>query len=304
MAEERLQKVLAAAGVASRRACEALIEQGRVQINGQPVTELGTKVDPELAQIAVDGKPIRMPKRHVYFKVHKPRGLLSDIGGDARGRGTVADLLPAEIRRVFPVGRLDLNSEGLMVLTDDGELAHRLTHPRFEHPKTYYALLAERPDAGALAQLRQGVELPEGRTAPASVSVVARLPHDLVLGPGPREGVWLEIVLREGKKRQIRHMTAAVGHPTLRLIRWAIGALTLGALAYGESKPLTRTELAQLRELQPPKIESAKSRRPITKAESKKRERAGARVRTDRRDTRSSLRRKQSDSFRSPRGSR
>ncbi|MCC6456606.1 MAG: rRNA pseudouridine synthase [Caldilineaceae bacterium] len=247
MAEERLQKILAGAGVASRRASEALIVAGRVTVNGHVVTELGTKVDADVVQIAVDGKPVKPPKRQVYLKMHKPRGVISDIGGDMHGRQSVADLLPPEMRRLFPVGRLDLNSEGLILLTDDGELANKLTHPRYEHPKTYYVLVADRPPVSALEQLRNGVELPDGKTAPAEVRVVSALPQGIRLAPGPTSGVWLEIVLREGKKRQIRHMTAAVGFPTLRLIRWAIGPLLLGDLKVGESVPLIRREVAALR---------------------------------------------------------
>jgi 23S rRNA pseudouridine2605 synthase len=249
MREERLQKILAAAGVASRRACEELIVAGRVQVNGHTVTELGTKVDPTNVQIQVDGKPVHLPQRHQYIKMHKPRGIISDIGGDAGERQTVADLLPPDSRRLFPVGRLDVHSEGLILLTDDGELAHKLTHPRFQHTKTYYVLVAERPTDLALNQLRRGIDLPEGRTAPAQVRVVNALPAELKLSKGPIEGVWLEIILREGKKRQIRHMTAAVGYPTLRLVRWAIGPLTLGDLKLREVKPLTGREVAALRTL-------------------------------------------------------
>jgi pseudouridine synthase len=247
MAEERLQKILAGAGVASRRASEQLIVAGRVSVNGHTVTELGTKVDPDVVQIAVDGKPIMLPKRQVYLKLHKPRGVISDIGGDTYGRKSVEDLLPPDMRRLFPVGRLDLNSEGLILMTDDGELANKLTHPRYEHPKTYYVLLADRPPVSALDQLRNGVELPEGKTAPAEVRVVQSLPQGLRLEPGPTDGVWLEIILREGKKRQIRHMTAAIGFPTLRLISWAIGPLTLDDLKSGESVPLQRKEVGALR---------------------------------------------------------
>jgi 23S rRNA pseudouridine2605 synthase len=246
MPEERLQKILAGAGVASRRASEELIVAGRVSVNGRTVTELGTKVDPDLVQIAVDGKPIKLHKRHTYLKLHKPRGVISDIGGDMHGRQSVADLLPPDMRRLFPVGRLDLNSEGLILLTDDGDLANKLTHPRYEHPKTYYVLVADRPPASGLDQLRQGVELSDGKTAPAEVRVVAALPHGIRLAPGPTSGVWLEVILREGKKRQIRHMTAAIGYPTLRLIRWAIGPLLLGDLKAGESVPLLRREVAEL----------------------------------------------------------
>jgi 23S rRNA pseudouridine2605 synthase len=249
MAEERLQKVMAAAGIGSRRACEQLIVAGRVKVNGRLVTEMGVKVDAERAQITVDGKPLHLPPRHVYFKVHKPRGVLGDIGDDPEGRRTVLDLAPPELRRVFPVGRLDLHSEGLMLLTDDGALANRLTHPRFEHRKVYYVLVEQRPSEAALAQLRSGIDLPEGRTAPASVRVAYKLPADLQLSAGPLEGVWLEILLREGKKRQIRQMTAAIGHPTLRLVRWAIGSLTLGKLKVGQVQPLTRNEVSALRQL-------------------------------------------------------
>lgn len=249
MREERLQKILAAAGVASRRACEELITAGRVQINGHLVTELGTKVDPETVQITVDGKPVHLPKRHVYLKLHKPRGVLSDIGGDPGDRQTVADLLPAELRRVFPVGRLDVHSEGLVLLTDDGELAYKLTHPRFQHPKTYYVLVGQRPTQEAMNQFRTGVDLPEGRTAPAEIRVVEQLPPDLRLSKGPNEGVWLEVILREGKKRQIRHMTAAIGYPALRLLRWAIGPVTLSKLRLGENEHLSRSEVGALRQM-------------------------------------------------------
>jgi pseudouridine synthase len=161
----------------------------------------------------------------------------------------VIDLLPEEMRRVFPVGRLDRHSEGLILLTDDGELAHRLTHPRYQHPKTYYVLVAQRPPESALAQFRSGIDLPEGRTAPAAVRVVERLPAELRLSKGPTEGIWLEVVLREGKKRQIRHMTAAIGYPTLRLVRWAIGSLTLGDLKLGEHAPLSHREVGLLRQM-------------------------------------------------------
>jgi pseudouridine synthase len=139
-----------------------------------------------------------------------------------------------------------MGSEGLILMTDDGDLAHKLTHPRYEHPKTYYVLVADRPPASALTTLREGVELPEGKTAPAEVRVVPALPQGIRLAAGPTDGVWLEIVLREGKKRQIRHMTAAVGFPTLRLIRWAIGPLTLDDLKAGDHVPLTRKEVAAL----------------------------------------------------------
>lgn len=249
MAEERLQKVMAAAGVASRRKCEEMILAGRVQVNGHSVTELGAKVDADQVQIQVDGQLVRQPERKLYIKLHKPRGILSDIGGDSRGRQTVVDLLPEDLRRVFAVGRLDLPSEGLILLTDDGKLANQLSHPRYEHPKVYYVLVEKMPTQQALEQLRQGVEIVTGRTAPCQVQAVDGLPSGIRLAPGPGAGVWLEIILREGKKRQVRHMTAAVGHPTLRLIRWSIGSLTLEGLGPGEFKNLSRAEVGALQRM-------------------------------------------------------
>ena len=265
MAEERLQKVLAAAGVASRRASEKLITSGRVRVEGQVVTALGTKVDPASVTVSVDGRPIRLSESNSYFRVYKPRGILSDIGGDTRGRRTVASLLPKGAGRVFPVGRLDLNSEGLVLLTDDGALANRLTHPRYEHPKTYYVLVRQRPTADALVRLREGVELESGRTAPAQVEIADGLPARLLLDKGtqsfgaaqsdgwksspPERGVWLRIVLREGKKRQIRHMASAVGVDLRRLIRWSIGPVTLDGLEPGMCRVLTRGEVYSLKQM-------------------------------------------------------
>ncbi len=247
MAEERLHKVMAAAGFGSRRACEQMIIEGHVQVDGRTVTEVGVKVDPANVTILVDGQTLSMPTRHIYIKLNKPRGIISDIGGDTGSHQSVAALLPEEMRRVFPVGRLDLNSEGLILLTDDGELAHHLTHPSFEHPKTYYVLVDEQPSMTTLETLRTGVPLPEGRSAPARVRTVDGLPAELVLGKGPTKGVWLEITLREGKKRQIRHMLAAVNHPVLRLVRFGIGPLTMGRVKPGEWTKLGGREAAQLR---------------------------------------------------------
>ncbi len=249
MAEERLQKLMATAGLGSRRACEQLILDGRVQVDGRVVVELGARADPAKNRVLVDGKRLSLPDQHIYIKLHKPRGVISDVGGDTGGRKSVVDLLPEEVRRVFPVGRLDLHSEGLILLTDDGDLTHKLTHPRYQHPKTYFVLVGERPPIAVLEQLRGGVDLPDGRTLPAKVRVVDGLPGDLQLSKGPNEGVWLEILLTEGKKRQIRHMMAAVGHPALRLVRWAIGPLTLGRLELGQHASLTAGELTSLRRM-------------------------------------------------------
>ncbi|MBW7882937.1 MAG: rRNA pseudouridine synthase, partial [Caldilineaceae bacterium] len=263
--------LMAAAGLGSRRKCEELITAGRVQVNGKTVEELGAKADPQRDRVLVDGQPLRISAQHHYYKVHKPRGVLGDLGGAASERKTVADLLPPEAGRVFPVGRLDLHSEGLLLLTDDGELAHRLTHPRYEHPKTYYVLVESVPTMDALLTLRSGVELPDGRTSPAEVEVVEALPEALRLSRGPNQGVWLRIVLREGKKRQIRHMTAAVGFPTLRLVRWAIGPLTLGRLKLGEWAALTAAEVGALRQAAgldtaPAQKKQGRSKRPVSRA--------------------------------------
>ncbi len=249
MSEERLQKVMAAAGIASRRASEKLIEAGRVSVNGKIVTEMGMKVDLSKDKVTVDGKALRTSNRHVYIKVYKPKGMLSDIGGQTDGRPTVAELLPPGVGRVFPVGRLDLNSEGLVLLTDDGELAHRLTHPRYEHPKTYYVLIDSFPGEEALNRLRNGIDLEDGRTAPAKVDVVDAPPAGLILDEGYRRGTWLRIILREGKKRQIRHMISAVDLFLHRLVRWSIGPVTIAQLSPRESAPLIKGELASLRDM-------------------------------------------------------
>jgi len=262
MSEERLQKVMAAAGIASRRASEKLIEAGRVAVNGQTVTEMGLKVDPANDRITVDGRPLRAKSRNVYVKVYKPKGMLSDIGGRTDGRPTVADLLPPGVGRVFPVGRLDLNSEGLVLLTDDGELAHRLTHPRYEHPKTYYVLIDTFPSEEALNRLRNGIELEDGRTAPAQVEIVDNPPAGLILDEGYRRGTWLRIVLREGKKRQIRHMIGAVDLFLHRLIRWSIGPLTLAQMTPGASAHLAKGEIASLRDMAESKRAPRRSDRP------------------------------------------
>ena len=234
---ERLQKVMARAGVASRRKSEELIRQGRVAVNGRVVRELGTRVDPARDVITVDGEPLRLRAQHTYILLHKPPGVITTVH-DPWGRPTVLDLVQTEAR-VFPVGRLDANSEGLVLLTDDGELAYRLTHPRFEHEKEYHVLVAGRPTRRTLERLRRGVRLEDGVTAPAKVEVLRRAGRN----------TWLRIVLHEGRKRQIRRMAEAVGHPVRRLIRVRIGPLRLGNLAPGEWRHLTRREVEALREV-------------------------------------------------------
>lgn len=235
--EERLQKILARAGLGSRRACEIPIRQGRVMVNGE-VAQLGQKADPNRDSITVDGKPIHVSREDVYVALHKPVGVLSDQGDRSRRFGTVRDLVPVP-GHLFPVGRLDLLSEGLVLLTSDGELAHLLTHPRFEHTKEYHAFVQGQPSELTLTKWREGVVLDGRRTAPASVSVMRR--------EGDR--CWLRVVLREGRKRQIRRVAASLGHMVDRLIRVRIGPVHLADLKPGEWRKLSDRELALIGEL-------------------------------------------------------
>jgi 23S rRNA pseudouridine2605 synthase len=232
--EERLQKILARAGFGSRRSCEDFIRQGRVAVNGQ-IAELGQKADPEQDQITMDGKPVRVVRAFTYIALHKPRGILSDTE-DPRGRRTISELVDVDTR-LFSVGRLDLNSEGLILLTDDGELANLLTHPRYEHTKEYRVDVEGRPSDDVLDRWRNGVYLDERRTAPAEVSILS---HEV-------DHTWLRVVLREGRKRQIRRVAAMLGHPVRRLIRVRIGPIQLGELKPGQWRSLSQHELKQLR---------------------------------------------------------
>jgi 23S rRNA pseudouridine2605 synthase len=237
---QRLQKILAAAGYGSRRACEEIIRQGRVQVNGQVVTEMGTKVDPHRDEIRVDGAHLSGPEEKVYLILHKPPGYISTVH-DPWGRPTILDLVPHR-GRLYPVGRLDAESEGLLLLTNDGQLTHRLTHPRYEHEKEYLVLVDGHPSETVLSQLRRGVKLEEGRTAPAEVSRAGRK-EGLETLPS---ATWLRMVIHEGRKRQIRRMCATVGNPVQRLIRVRMGPLRLGALKPGQWRPVTARELAAL----------------------------------------------------------
>lgn len=235
--EERLQKVLAHAGVASRRASETLIEQGRVTVNGQTVTVLGFKVDPRRDVIAVDGQRLPRPsEKLVYLILNKPRDVLT-AASDDRGRRTVVDLVEVE-ERVYPVGRLDLRSEGLVLLTNDGDLAEKITHPRSHLEKEYLVLVAGRPTTATLIRWRRGEVEIEGRpTAPA---IVERLKLE-------GENTWLKIILTEGRKRQIRDVAKALGHPVRRLERVRIGPIKLGHLKPGKWRRLNPVEVEQLK---------------------------------------------------------
>ena len=234
-AEQRLQKILAAAGIASRRECEQIILEGRVEVDGELVTTLGAKANPQASEIRVDGQ--LLPKvAHVYFLVNKPRGVVS-TSRDPSGRPRVIDLVPPQAGRVFTVGRLDKESEGLMLLTNDGELANRLAHPRYGIKKVYRVQVAGTPGREVLAKLRQGVRIAEG-VARAEWAKVKRK---------QKLSTIIELVLREGKNREIRRMLAALGHKVQRLRRVSIGDVSLGKLPIGDFRELTASELRSLR---------------------------------------------------------
>jgi 23S rRNA pseudouridine2605 synthase len=243
---ERLQKVLAHAGVASRRQCEELILARRVRVNGKIVSELGTQVDPARDRIQVDGAVIHAEKK-TYVILHKPKGYLSDVD-EARGKPLAIDLVPAR-ERLYAAGRLDANSEGLLLLTNDGDLTHRITHPRYQHEKEYLALVEGSPSEETLAQLQQGIWYDGEQLHVDSAKIVrhlgeiARQQH---WNEARRDETWLRIVLHEGKKREIRHLCGAVGHPVHRLIRVRIGKIELGALLVGEWRALSAHEVREL----------------------------------------------------------
>lgn len=237
---ERLQKVLAQRGYGSRRACEELIAAGRVRVNGE-VAQLGDRIDPEVDLVEVDGRPAPVRPGLVYYLLNKPAGVVS-TARDTHGRATVVELVPSE-PRVYPVGRLDAETEGLLLLTNDGELTHRITHPSFGVEKEYLATVEPAPVApAALRRLRSGVELDDGVTAPARVSQ-------------PSPGL-LRITIHEGRNRQVRRMCEAVGHTVVRLVRVRIGPLSDRRLGPGEWRPLTPTELRQLIESLPSDVVS------------------------------------------------
>ncbi len=225
----RLQKVLAQAGLGSRRVCEELIERRRVRVNGD-LAVLGRRVDPEVDVIEVDGAQIGVKAGLVHYLLNKPAGVVT-TASDPQGRPTVVELVPAE-PRVFPVGRLDADSEGLLLLTNDGDLTHRLTHPSFGVDKEYLVEVEGEPHRGALSRLREGVELEDGRTAPAKVALL-----------DPRI---LRVTIHEGRNRQVRRMCDAVGFPVLRLVRTRIGPLSDRTLGPGAWRPLVQDEVRAL----------------------------------------------------------
>jgi pseudouridine synthase len=232
---ERLQKVLAYAGVASRRAAERLIVEGRVTVNGAVVEALGTKVDPDKDAIKVDGKRVAAPPSgRTYLALNKPRGVVTTLA-DPEGRPTVKDYLRGVKARVYPVGRLDFASEGLLLLTDDGTLARDLMHPSRGVEKTYLVKVKGEPDSEALSRLRRGVPLDGKRTGPAKARVVRR-----------GDNAWIEVTIGEGRNRQVRRMLQAVGHPVQRLRRVSYGGVALGRLPVGQLRVLSEAEVGTL----------------------------------------------------------
>ena len=233
--EERLQKILARAGYGSRRACEELIASGRVRLNGQVAT-LGVKADPLKDRIEFDGNPIAASEPLAYIALYKPRGVIS-AAKSPEGRRTVRDLVD-EPGRLYPVGRLDAESEGLILLTNDGELTNQLTHPRYGHQKEYKVLVAVHPEEEQLTTWRRGVVLEDGyRTAPATVR----------LAGFTGKGAWLRVIMGEGRKRQIREIGSRIGLPVVKIIRVRIATLQLGTLKPGQSRKLTDKEIESLK---------------------------------------------------------
>jgi 23S rRNA pseudouridine2605 synthase len=236
----RLQKLISMAGVASRRAAEELITQGRVSVNGEVVRTLGAKADPATDEVRVDGRRLRLDIGPRYILLNKPKGFVT-TRKDPQGRRTVMDLLAGVREYVYPVGRLDYDSEGLLLMTSDGDLAARLTHPRHGVERVYEAIVAGAPHEAALDKLRRGVVLDGERTAPAEVR------RGTVVGKGRQQTTKLTITLREGRNRQVRRMCASIGHTVRQLTRVRMGPIRLGDLRPGHFRDLTATEVAKLK---------------------------------------------------------
>jgi 23S rRNA pseudouridine2605 synthase len=234
--QHRLQKILAQSGYGSRRACETVISAGRVRVNGQ-VASLGQKADPAVDVILVDGNPLAAAEALIYIALYKPRNVLSTVEGPDP-RPTVRGLIPLE-GHLYPVGRLDFDSEGLILMTNDGDLTNKLTHPRYGHEKEYRVLLARRPDEEQLGTWRRGVVLEDGyKTAPAEVRFEST----------SGRGAWIRVVMGEGRKRQIRETGSLLGLPVVRIIRVRIGALKVGSLKPRHWRHLTADEIRALKE--------------------------------------------------------
>lgn len=233
--EERLQKIIAQAGCCSRRKAEELILAGRVEVNGEKITELGRKFDAASAEVRIDGEPLKAKEEHVYFLLNKPKGYVS-TASDERGRRTVLSLIKECAARIYPVGRLDMNTEGLLLLTNDGALMNGLLHPRYEVEKVYRARVRGELSPRELGRLEAGVELEDGVTAPAKVRVLESTPEESRL----------ELTIHEGRNREVRRMLAAVGHEMLALKRVAFASLSLKGVSRGRYRALTAEEIEML----------------------------------------------------------
>lgn len=238
MAEVRLQKWMAQCGAASRRRSEELIAAGKVTVNGIVVREQGVRIDPEKDLVCLNGKPLQQERPHRYYMYYKPAGVLTTTS-DPQRRTTIFDQLPELRGQVVPVGRLDMDTRGLLLLTNDGELTYRLTHPSWEVPKTYVAVVAGKVSNRALRQLANGVLLDDGMTAPADVRLMKQSSRKSTI----------ELTIHEGRKREVRRMCRAVGHPVQSLLRVRFGGLSLSKLAEGDMRPLKKSEVAQLKSL-------------------------------------------------------
>ncbi|KGE17866.1 pseudouridine synthase [Paenibacillus wynnii] len=236
---ERLQKILAQAGVASRRKCEEMILAGKVEVNGELVTTLGTKVDPDKDTITVSGRPIKGEKK-IYVMFNKPKGVITSAS-DNKGRKVVTDYLKGIDERVYPVGRLDYDTEGLLILTNDGEFANLLTHPKHHVPKTYHATVKGIPHGSALDKLKGGINLEDGMTAPAELEYKD-------IDEVNKEAV-ISITIHEGRNRQVRRMFEAISHPVLRLKRISFGDISLQNLKRGSYRHLTKDEINHLQQI-------------------------------------------------------
>lgn len=235
---ERLQKYLARSGITSRRRAEEMIKQGLVKVNGEVIKEMGVQIEPEKDVIEVKGKVVKLEEKKVYILMYKPLQVVTTLD-DPQGRKKVTDLLPEVEERIYPVGRLDYNTEGLLLLTNDGELTYRLTHPSFKIAKTYFVKLAGSVTDKALKELQNGVLLEDGLTQPALVKLLKKTPAE----------TWLEITIREGRNRQVRRMCEQVGHSVIYLKRIKFGTLALGNLQRGQYRYLNEKEKKELKRL-------------------------------------------------------
>ncbi|MGQ9649256.1 MAG: pseudouridine synthase [Phycisphaerae bacterium] len=270
MPKQRLQKVLAAAGLASRRECEQIILDGRVSVNGHKVHSLPVLVDPDVDKIAVDGRPLQA-ERKIYFLLHKPQGVHC-TNYDPAGRPRAIDLLSGVRERVFPVGRLDADTTGLLLMTNDGELAQRLTHPRHGIPKTYRAHVNGLITLEQLDELRKGVWLAEGKTHVSEATII----H------AARDQSVVEITLREGRNREVRRVLAKIGHAVRKLIRIRIGPLSLRGLGPGQFRPLRPAEVNLLKKYKPPLERPTAAKVPRQREERGERRRQAPRLETGR----------------------